>query len=313
MTLRNYQVLHTLFYIARYLLLLIAISLVTISLLYGISNLIKLEATHFFCPIYTEEQVRQHNLENENAYGDSVLSCWYIERSKLDLHAVRSLDMDVFEASFDHFTPWDAFICIIYCLISLYLLIIVLYNGYLVIFDTFYAILACLTARSEKHKRESNTRASSVNLTHRSMVTRNPRIKKMINKMRFKAKHASKKNKHVIRQMSSPSISNRSDKYNRSVAVSRVAGNAYAYDSGNICVRYQNWQRNHCYDDSKLRLFSIIGKEWFEILIQIYGLFLYGGVDLFDANSNVLAQHPNVVRGKCKVYIHAGCLFSFLF
>ena len=64
------------------------------------------------------------------------------------------------------------------------------------------------------------------------------------------------------------------------------------------CGRYQNWRRNHCYDDSRLRLFSIIGKEWFEILIQIYALFLYGGINLFDKDSNVLAQDPNIVRGK---------------
>ena len=80
------------------------ICLFSISLLYGISNLVSLEATHFFCPVYNEEQVRQHNFENGNEYGESVLSCWYIERSKIDLQAVRSLDIDIFKANFDNLT-----------------------------------------------------------------------------------------------------------------------------------------------------------------------------------------------------------------
>ena len=41
---------------------------------------------------------------------------------------------------------------------------------------------------------------------------------------------------------------------------------------------------------------GIIIREWCEILIQLYALLLYGGINVFDLESNVLSQEVNIVK-----------------
>ena len=313
----NYETLTALVYFARYLLLLIIICLFGISLLYSISSLVTLEATHFFCPIYTEEQVRQHNLENNLAKGEGSLSCWYIERSKIDFNAVESLDIDVFEANFDCYTTLDAIICAVYSLISLYLLIITLYHGYYLLFDTFYAILACFLNTNSKScswcccnlrknvnvVNTDNNNQLAATIHHQGIVdTKNPRITQVLNQMRLKAKHADKLNRHAARH-SRHSDRENIDKFikHRRVAIQQKKKNCLAYAMSLFAEWYKKcglWVVNNYYTDSKYRLFGIIGREWLEILIQTYGLFYYGGINLFNKESNVPAQDPIVVRGK---------------
>ena len=64
-----------------------------------------------------------------------------------------------------------------------------------------------------------------------------------------------------------------------------------------IC--YFDYVMPYYYVDSKWRLFSIIFREFIEIFIQFYALLLYGGINLFDFNSNskkLLTQHPDTVE-----------------
>ena len=42
---------------------------------------------------------------------------------------------------------------------------------------------------------------------------------------------------------------------------------------------------------------SVIFKEYFEIINQIYALLLYGGLNVFYMNQNILSQESLVVRG----------------
>lgn len=63
----------------------------------------------------------------------------------------------------------------------------------------------------------------------------------------------------------------------------------------------------HYYVDSKWRLFTLIYKEWFEILVQLYGLMLYGGIDWLHPNSNVLSQESYVIEAFA-IVIGSNCI-----
>ena len=61
------------------------------------------------------------------------------------------------------------------------------------------------------------------------------------------------------------------------------------------------------YVDSKWRMLSIIVREWFEIGIQIYALLLYGGVNVFNLDSNILSQKPRIIESFC-VIVSGNCI-----
>ena len=63
------------------------------------------------------------------------------------------------------------------------------------------------------------------------------------------------------------------------------------------------------YIDSKLKMLSIIIREWIEISIQIYALLLYGGIDVFSSNSNVLSQRANVIEAFA-IILSLNCFFG---
>ena len=63
------------------------------------------------------------------------------------------------------------------------------------------------------------------------------------------------------------------------------------------------------YVDSKLRIFSIIVREWIEILIQMYALFLYGGISLLFPSSNVLSQEPQIIQS-FTIIVSANCILG---
>ena len=61
------------------------------------------------------------------------------------------------------------------------------------------------------------------------------------------------------------------------------------------------------YVDSKLRMLSIIAREWLEITTQIYALLLYGGINVFALESNVLSQKAYIIQSFC-VIISMNCI-----
>ena len=61
---------------------------------------------------------------------------------------------------------------------------------------------------------------------------------------------------------------------------------------------YYQYIKPYYYVDSKWYLFGIAMKEMIEILIQFHALLLYGGINIFNTNENILAQEAYVVRGK---------------
>lgn len=64
-----------LYFIGRYLVVLLSYFLCMIACLYGTGSLVTLEATNFFCPSYTLDEIHEYNLENGNKYGDYSDSC----------------------------------------------------------------------------------------------------------------------------------------------------------------------------------------------------------------------------------------------
>ena len=60
---------------AGILVYLLCIFLTIVSIFYALGQITSLEVVDFFCPDYTEEQVRQHSIENGLNQGDPG-SCW---------------------------------------------------------------------------------------------------------------------------------------------------------------------------------------------------------------------------------------------
>ena len=292
-------------YFARYVLLLTTICLFIISLMYGISSLVTLEATNFFCPLHSEEEVRQHNLENGLEHGDDQYSCWYINRSVMNLMKIIMLEDDLFEATFKNFTIINLFKCLLYCLVSLCLLIIILYNGYYVIYDTFFALVGYFNSK----------------LNCQDKYIHNPRLTKTLTRMRYKVKTRNKlRRKQIVSRSKLKQFNEKNGRKQNRKATRQskfgVTGSASAASVAGavkwVISKYQQWAvwyRKYYYHDSKWRLFTIMGKEWIEILVQTYGLLLFGGIDIFDSESNVLAQDSSVVR-QFSIIVGMNCIIA---
>ena len=278
-------------YIARYVLLLTTICLFIISLMYGISNLLTLEATNFFCPLYSREEVLQHNLENGMEHGSSRYSCWYINRSKINLLKIILSQEDLFEATFKHVTVINLFKFLLYCLISLWLLFMILYNGYYLIYDTCFTLLSCIN-----NKIKSRIVRAICNCPKEHI--HNPRVTNALNHMRYKVKTQNKLRRK--RSLSRSKLMQFNQDKGKTKEKQSVQSKFGATGVRKLIIdKYQQWilwYRKYYYQDSKWRLFTIMGKEWLEILVQTYVLFLFGGINIFNLESNVLAQDSSVVR-----------------
>ena len=279
-------------YFARYLLLCLSICLCMIASLYGISNLICLRATNIYCPVYTEEQVRRHNFKNGSPKGDfGVASCWYIDTARFDFQAILEPNSKLLQAHVDQFSTSHIIQCAIYFIVILYPLYVIIWYGFYLFYDTFYLIFNLIINGIIGYEYKHDKNVVLLNMKH------NPRITNVINETRRKLHHAKalhRRKKH--KRTSKGKIQNR----NNSLSV---------VNSKRLCCcvnwiyikwieKYEIWKINYFYYDSKWRLFWLMGKEWMEIFIQIYGLFLYGGIDLFDKETNILGQNVAAVRGK---------------
>ena len=238
----------------RLFVLLVSYFLCIVALLYTIGSIVNIQVTSFFCPIYTKEEVHQHNYENENAQGDSIFSCWYINRQRLNYQAIFSLNSDIFTATIDqeNLSTGQIITAVLYSIVGLVLLTTTLYYTYLWLYDVAVAILSLI-----KH------------------TEYNPRVKTALVKDRLKALSRGKKQQSKSMKKTFFAIWYNLKKWYKTFYDKEI----YPY----------------FYVDSKFQILSIIVREWIEILIQIYALLLYGGVDVFSTNSNILSQEAHII------------------
>ena len=257
------------YFTVRYLVLITTMFICMISCLYAIGNLITLEATNFYCPSYTAEQVRQHNVENGYNQGDSSFSCWYIDKQKLNWQDVRSLKLNIYVAFFQVNNVFQLLQSVIYFLIVIFLFIVCLIHFCYLFYDTFYIV--CFKWNQNKRILKTFEKLCyTLNL-------KNQQTKK--NKQNNKKK---KKKKCCI-----------------SCICSCVGSLTKTYVT---CVKcglrfYYKNVKPYYYLDGKWRLLSIICKELLEIVIQLIALLFYGGINVFNSNDNILSQEPKILQG----------------
>ena len=291
-----------------------------ISSLYATGSLITLEATSFFCPVYSAEEVRQHSVEIVSRVGASIWSCWFVNRKRLNYEAIFELDINIFSASIDinTLTFFKVFQTLSYSMVVLILLIATLHHTYLFIYDTMFAIL------SRIQNKEINPRI-------------NERLKKLTRKDINKYKQHGTKNNNS--QQTDDNMdgdnSDREDNSNKNSKNSNTSNEQWSQLFGvrsgrsccfccwlcesilHCCFRcktmnkeyYSKYVMPFYYVDSKWKILNIIFREWFEILVQFYALLLYGGINIFSPNSNVLSQEPYVIQAFV-IIISLNCITS---
>ena len=258
---------YVLYFVGRYLVVLTSYFLCIIASLYAIGSLVTLEATNFFCSSYTLEEIRQYNLENENESGvpENVNSCLRIDRQGLNFDVLSDVNYNIFIGKIDSdsldFVAY--FQSILYFVTTLVLLIFTLYHTYLLIYDTINAIYS-FVYREQK----------------------NERIYSMLCKLHRQTQPSNEADQSQNRKKG---------KMEAGVWCSFVR-KTYV-DCAHTCMKfYFEYIQPIYYVDSKWRMLSIIGKEWFEIIIQIYALLLYGGINVVDLESNILSQSPDIIE-----------------
>ena len=260
---------YVLYFVGRYLVVCTSYFLCIISTLYAIGSLTTLEVSNLFCPVYTKEEIRTYNKINGNQYGASERSCYYIDRTRLNLDNIFQLNISLFSAEFgENITFVSVLVSILYFIVTTILILPTIYHTYYLIYDTFFALRSYILGE----------------------IIINPRVYRWLQKLTQKY---GKKNDR------SSNIKKKSIKIieKKIRSGSNICCLISCYINGmRSCTRcYFEYINPLYYVDSKLRLLSLIFREWIEITIQFYALMLYGGVNLFDSNSNVLSQSPNVV------------------
>lgn len=253
---------YILYFIGRYLVILTSFFICSITILYAIGSLISLEATSFFCPVYTEAEVRQHNFQNGLNEGEGRWDCWFINQKTLNFPIIYNLDLDLFVATLDNITPLTIIQTSLYLLLAIILIIPTIYHSYLLLYDTFFAIMSALT------RIETNTRITS-------------ELRQLSKKLSKSSVDHQNNGNLIIDKVCCICIN-----------VSKCFGKCYKCYS-NCYFRYV---QPFYYVDSKGRMLSIIFREWIEIIIQFYGLLLYSGINVLRPNSNVLSQEPHVIE-----------------
>ena len=269
---------YVLYFIGRYLVVITSYFLCIIASLYATGSLVTLEATNFFCPSYTLEQVRQYNLENGNKHGapDTVDSCIRIDREGLNFNVLSDLTYyNIFAGKIDG-SSLDGvayFQAILYFTTALILFISTLYHTYLLIYDTINAIYSILYDKQ-----------------------RNDRIHKKLCNL-HKNTQQSDRAEH----------SQKPKQINCVLWCCFCVWKSYIFCIRNCMKFYFKHIQPVYYVDSKWRMLSIIIREWFEIAIQIYALLMYGGINVFDIESNVLSQSPYIIESFA-VIVSVNCL-----
>ena len=275
---KYYDIVTVLYYISRYLSIFLLIGLCIVSTLYAVGNLVTIQVDNFICPQYTEEEVRRFNYIDEKDSGNDN-SCYYIDSRRLNFDAIYRLDIGIYTASFpDDIDVFDWAIFVFYSLIALISVISTMYHGYYLLYDSYYLIVLCCKTITDRNR--SLTRTSNMN----------PRFKGIIEEC--SKNYHREKTKHK-RQLQ------------RNTGSQKMQMQLTSQSTVEKCLQFvNNWMNiytqfisDYVYFDSKYWLFGIILGEFFEIIIQFYALLLYGGMDLFDKNENVLSQEGYIVEG----------------
>ena len=273
------KILYVTYYIGRILVLFISYFLCIVGILYGIGSVVKLDATNLYCPIYSEQEVRQHNFENNLPYGDDYAGCWYINQQTLNFRSIYDLNLDIFTATIDTSNCLKLIQSVLYFTVALILLISTVYQTYFVIYDTLYAVLSMINGVNIN----SRIHEALILLKNNNDQSTNSQTK--------------------IKQAGKDDHDQSEDQNNCKLCIRKL--NLHYY----FCIVCQCYKQcmKRClkfyfkyimpsyYVDSKLRMLSLIFREWFEIGVQFHALLLYGGINIFDTSENVLSQEPHVI------------------
>ena len=268
------QLLYALYFVSRFLVLLTSCFLCIIASLYAIGNIVSLEATNFFCPSYSEEEIRKYNLQHNAPEGQSHGSCFYIDRQRLNYDEITALNLNIFSANTNNPTVIEIIICLIYIIITTILLLPTLYYSYLFVYDVFYEFRLRILIKTNTFNFATDK------------YTQNPRICRLL----FETANSKKAKIN----------NNRENNATSGICICcNYIVKMYLHCVKSCQMCYFDYVMPYYYVDSKWRLFSIIFREFIEIFIQFYALLLYGGINLFDFNSNskkLLTQHPDTVE-----------------
>lgn len=99
---------------------------------YGISQLYILETLNIFCPKYTYDEIIEHNRNMNSTTG--IGGCWVVADIALDSD---KLFKDSFAATLK-FSHVDLFLCILFMLFAIILIVIATYHSYNTIVDVVY-------------------------------------------------------------------------------------------------------------------------------------------------------------------------------
>ena len=260
---------YLLYFIGRYSVVITSYFLCVIASLYAIGSLVTLEATNFFCASYTLEKIRQYNLDNGNEHGVDDDSCLRIDRQGLNSNVLSDLNYNIFTGKIDSdsldFVAY--FQAILYFTTAFVLFIPALYHTYLLIYDTIYALYSFVY-----HEQKNEMVKHKLTGLHKSR------------QRGCQAEHSQNQQKSTLKTV------------HRALWCCFYTRKTYSF-----CVRecmkcYFKHIQPIYYVDSKWRMLSIIFREWFEIAIQIYALLLYGGINIFDIESNVLSQTSDIIE-----------------
>ena len=275
-----------LYFMGRYLVVFLSYFLCMIACLYGTGSLVTLEATNFFCPSYTLEEIHEYNFENGNKHGDNGDSCRRVDRQGLDSNVLSDLNNNIFigkidNESLDFLSYFEA---LLYFSIAFILFIAALYQTYLLIYDTFIAIHSIL------YQEERNNRV------YRKLC----QLQKQM--------QSSKTKKSLVEKSPNPNLNKqKNSKKSNVLCCCILLWKSYIFCVGNCMKCYFKHVEPVYYVDSKLRMLSIIAREWLEITTQIYALLLYGGINVFALESNVLSQKAYIIQSFC-VIISMNCI-----
>ena len=265
------QCYQTLYFMVRYFIVLLTLVLSLIASIYAVSALIETEATDFFCPKKDSQQVHDRN-RKEGLNGGSSFDCWFIDRPSVDLSKIKQLQLDIYQAHINYYD--QSFVTIFGCMIFSFLALFLLFIALQNGYYTIYDTLYTFVFTNEP----------------------NPRIVAVIVQYSdgIKAKRYS-----ITAKMSELKNGD------KSCCKRCVLWSEYLYDQ--YCYIYEKY----LYFDSKWKILNSLVWEVMEIIVQFYGLCLYGGLNLFNMDDVILGQEYHVVEAFC-IIIGLNCVLCGL-
>ena len=315
------DMLFILLFVARYIVLTTACCLLMIAVLYTIGSVVTLNADNLFCPGYTEEEVRLYNFENNLPEGDRD-SCYFIDRKKLNFNDIKNLNLNIFNAFIDisNLSIQTIIQSLLYLIVCLLLIALIIFHAFYLIYDTIFIILKNCNGKNGTTTPPSQTTQTR----HRGNSTArlknlkpiNPRVAKTFIKCFRDARSGG--NTSGTEHNNNTNTNRSTKKTNDRMAGLEIDASNYNKSMKSKCGEFvqgfieeaKHFQIRHIkpyfYVDSFLHLFVLALRELIEIMVQFYGLLLYGGLNIFNTQQNILAQESRVLRG---LFV---CLFACL-